>query len=161
MICVFAAANIQAQEFKFDTDLIKYRGLGLVSTKAEIIAKLGQPNKVFEPNYECGFFSSDEQGKSYYALQYGDVEFIGNDEEKYTIDRIEFKEGVTVYYGEYLLSNESDLDRLIEVFGMKKFGRLHETSTDSVVLFEEGSDGGIRFSLKNGKLSKIGYWSPC
>lgn len=44
-----------------DFDLIKYNGLNFLSTKFEIIEKLGQPEKSYDPNYECGFYQQNHK----------------------------------------------------------------------------------------------------
>lgn len=59
------------------------------------------------------------------------------------------------------LDMDSDLDKLIEVFGMELFGSFHDSSTDSKLIRFQDSDDGIIFYLKDGRLSKLSYWSPC
>lgn len=146
---------------EFNSDSLSFNGLKMWSTKSEIINVLGQPDRIYEPNFECGFLSSDEQGKPFYAMVYENVVFVGNDKDKYVLDEIDLADGLTINYGNQELSNKSNLDRLIEVIGDKKFESLHDTSTDSRTLFNKGSDGGWRFTLENGRLVSIGFWSPC
>lgn len=46
------------QQYNFDLDKVKFKGLGLKTTKKVITEKFGQGRRV-ETNYECGFFASD------------------------------------------------------------------------------------------------------
>ena len=45
----------------------RINGLLFISSKKDITKEFGSPSKVFEPHYECGFFSEDELGQKYYA----------------------------------------------------------------------------------------------
>jgi len=80
-----------------DFDQIKFKGLNFYSSKKEIIKKLGKPVKIYEPNYECGFLSNDEQGIIYYTLEYKKVKFTGNKKEKFVLEEINFKNDKKIF----------------------------------------------------------------
>ncbi|HEY9117249.1 MAG TPA: hypothetical protein VIN11_05450 [Roseivirga sp.] len=142
-------------------ELIKIGKLDFHSTKEKIVAALGEPNEITEPNYECGFLSSEEQGKPFFKLSYEHYHFVGNDEDGYLIEELYFNQGVSISYNGVNIDKDITLDGLIEVFGMELFGSFHDTSTDSKLIRFDMSDSGVIFYLTNGKLSKMEYWSPC
>ena len=146
-----------------DFKLIKYNGLEFYSSKSEIKEKLGNPHKTFEPNYECGFLSAYEQSTEYFTLDYGAIKFTGNEKEKYLIELIDFEndETIVLKYGEYNLTCETTLAELALIFGehlVKHYGNNHN---GRVVIFQEKTDDGIRIEIKDGKLIRFRYWSPC
>src|SRR6185295_2765725 len=73
----------------FDLNIIKFKGLGLTTTKKEVITKLG-PGKRIETNYDCGFFSSDQSKAPYYQLGYPDFRFIGSDKDNFYLQSVDF-----------------------------------------------------------------------
>ena len=145
-----------------DYDLIKYNGLNFISTKSEIEEKLGIPNNTFQPNYECGFLSSAEQGKNYFTLEYDKVKFTGNGE-KYILEQINFENdnSIVLDYGEYKLSCETKLNELAEIFGNEILSHFENDLNDEILIYHAKYDGGIILELKNGKLIRFEYWSPC
>ena len=146
-----------------DFDLIKYNGLNFHSTKSEIIKKLGEPKKTYDPNYECGFLSTDSQDGEYLTLDYGKIKFTGSEKELYILEQVDLENdsSIIIKYGNESLNCETDLTKLIEIFGdglAKHFGNELD---GAVVIFREKADDGIRLSIKNGKLIQFEYWSPC
>lgn len=146
--------TIEAEKFKFGD-------LGFRSSKEEIVKVFGEPKRISEPNYECGFLSSSEQGKTFYLLDYKNIQFVGNEKDGYVIDKFNLTYGMSFTYDGVKLDMDSDLDKLIEVFGIQLFGSFHDSSTDSKLIRFQDSDDGIIFYLKDGRLSKLSYWSPC
>tara|TARA_R110002050_G_scaffold300005_2_gene467284 strand:- start:66 stop:569 length:504 start_codon:yes stop_codon:yes gene_type:complete len=146
-----------------DFDLVKYHGLGFLSSKLEITKKLGSPTNVYAPNYECGFLSSDEQGASFVTLDFKRIKFTGTDKENYLIEEVIFENdsSINLTYGEFILNCETDSNDLIKIFGEKIAKRLTNNFSGGIVIFHGENDEGIRLELKNGKLIKWGYWSPC
>ena len=102
-----------------DFDLIEYKQLGFSSSKAEVKNVLGKPNKIYEPNYECGGLSSEEQGIPFYVLDYGHVKFIGWDDDNYLFHEIIFENdnSVKLSYGKFVLTCETNSADLIGIFG--------------------------------------------
>lgn len=154
LLSIFVAQQVLGQ--KVDFKKIKYNGLNFYSTKDEIVRKLGKPKKIFNPNYECGFLSGDEQGGEYFTLDYGKIKYTGNTKEKYLLEKITFEnKKVVLFYGKNMLTSETTSTQLSKIFG-KKF----KENGSFLIPFINGDDG-IKIELKNGKLVRMEYWSPC
>ena len=144
-------------------DLLKYKGLSFFSTKSEITEKFGNPIKTFEPHYECGFLSSDEQGVDYFTLEYDKIKFTGNEKEKYVLEQIDFENdnSIILNYDKYKLTCKTELSELAEIFG-KEIIKFFDNNLNGKILIRHFEyDSGIILELKNGKLIRLEYWSPC
>ncbi len=146
-----------------DFDSIKYNGLNFYSTKSEILKKLGEPKKLYDPKYECGFLSNDSQDARYSTLDYGKIKFTGNEKELYVLEQIDLENNrsITIKYGDENLNCETDLKKLIEIFGDALAKHFANELDGEIVILHVKSDDGIRLSIKNGKLIRFEYWSPC
>jgi hypothetical protein len=146
-----------------DFDKMKFNGLNFYSTKSEIINKLGNPKRVYYPNYECGFLSGDGQGIVYYTLDYGKIKFTGNERDKYFLEKVDFENNnsLVLNYKQYKLSCKTTLNELIKIFGSGIIKLLKENRHGKFTLMHEKCDDGIVIEIKKGKLVKIEYWSPC
>ena len=102
-----------------DFQLISFNGLKFYSPKSEIVEKLGQPEKIFEPKYECGFLSAESQSTKYFTLDFKNIKFTGNHKESYLIEFINFNNdnSIILKYGKFNLNSETRLSELIEIFG--------------------------------------------
>jgi len=156
-----ATMNVSLIGQDFDMTKFTYQGLPFYSEKEQIIKKLGTPNKEFLPQYECGFLSTDSQDKVFHSLQYNYALYTGAPGIKYVLEKLSLDNGVTVSYDGHKMSNQTDLDELIEIFGMDTMGSLHDTYTGRYSVRSEKSDAGINFILENGRVVMIEYWSPC
>ena len=158
LIAIFQICSAQSVDY----NLFEYKRLSFYSAKSEIEKKLGKPLKIYEPNYECGFLSSHEQSANYFSLDYDKVIFTGNEKEKYLLEFIYFKDKSTILkYSEYSLTSETTIDELAKIFGKEIYESLKSNNNRSVFLAQENADDGIFFRIKDGKLYKIEYWSPC
>ena len=147
-----------------DFDLIKYKGLDFYSTKSEIIQKLGKPKKTYDPNYDCGFLSTDDsQIIHFVTLDYGNIKFTGNKKDKYVLDRVYFENdnSIVVQYGNRNLTHKTDFSELIELLGDKIKEGFGKKLDGAFIIFNEGYDDGIRIYIINGKLTRLEYWSSC
>src|SRR5688572_2737723 len=72
----------RGQDSDFDLKNIKFKGLEFSTTKKAIINSFGEGKRV-ETNYECGFFTNDQEGGPYYQLAYSNFNYIGSDKEKF------------------------------------------------------------------------------
>lgn len=144
-------------------DLISYNGLHFYSTKTDIIKRLGKPKSTYEPDYECGFLSSDWQGTKYFTLDYEKVKFTGNKKELYLIELVDFENdnSIILKYGNYNLTCETRLTDLIRIFGKELKKSFDKNSNGSIIIFRQKGDDGIRIKIKKGKLTRFEYWSPC
>src|SRR5690606_1316961 len=120
-----------------DFKLFKYNGLEFYLSKSEIKEKLGNPHKTFEPNYECGFLSADEQSTEYFTLDYGTVKFTGNENEKYLIELINFEndETIVLKYGEHSLTRETTMTELALIFGEHRITHYDNDKNGRVMLY--------------------------
>ena len=165
VLLVFIIATIahlgMSQEVDFE--LIKYKGLNFYSPKSEIIQKLGPPLRIYDPNYECGFLSSEEQNTKFYTLDYGKVKFTGNDKEGYLLEEIECGEdcSLVLSYGKYSLSCKTNITELAEIFGEELTKRFKSSTNASMIIHHGIRDDGIKIEVKEGKLIKVEYWAPC
>lgn len=146
-----------------DFNLIKFNGLNFHSAKSEIIEKIGLPKKTYDPNYECGFLSTELQEGDYLTLDFGKIKFTGNEKELYVLEQVDFvnDKSIILKYGNRNLTCETVLSELIEIFGdglAKHFGK---EINGAIIIFHDKADDGIRISIKNGKLIRFEYWSPC
>ena len=146
-----------------DFDLINYNGLDFYSTKTEIIETFGQPQKIYEPNYDCGFLSTYSQGEKYLTLDYGKIKFTGNESELYVLEKVNLQKNnsISLKYGNHKLTYETDLNKLIEIFGTELQDKFKDDKNGKVVIFRKKADDGILIEIKNGKLIRFEYWSPC
>jgi len=145
-----------------DFDLISYQGLDFRATKSAIMKKLGKPQKIYDPNYECGFLSTASQDGIFLTLDYGNIKFTGNKKENYVLDYINFENdhSIVLKYGDYNLTHKTKLSELTAIFGneIDDFGKQKD---GDFIVFQSEHEDGLRIRIKNGKLVWIEYWSPC
>ncbi|MCK8520405.1 hypothetical protein M0D21_02435 [Aquimarina sp. D1M17] len=147
-----------------DFEKFEFKGLNFYSSKSKIIKKFGDPNKQFEPNYDCGGLSAEWQGVKYFTLEYRDVKFTGNEKEKYLIEKINFKNDNTIelIYGKHKLNCETELNMLSEIFGKQIKDRIAKGQLNGLFTVQhEKMDDGITLEIENGKLISFGYWTSC
>ncbi len=135
---------------------LKINGLSFSSTKEDIIKTFGEPVKIFQPRYECGFLSEDEQGAKYYTLDYGSFKFTGNKGEGYILENalMSVDSKMKITYQGRTLSGNTTLKELEELFKT-------ELNRSEIKVFFKDRDDALIFSIVNDKLIRIMYWSPC
>ncbi|MEW7292887.1 hypothetical protein [Aquimarina sp. 2304DJ70-9] len=147
-----------------DFDKFQFKELNFFSSKSKIIGKLGNPNREFEPNYDCGGLSADWQGGKYFSLDYEKVRFTGNKKAKYLIEKIDFENdnSVGLTYGKHILNCETELEKLSEIFGSQIKNRMDKGQLSGLfTVLHEKTDDGIILEIKNGKLIRFRYWTSC
>ena len=154
----------RAQQSDFDLKDIKFKGLGFSTTKADILKSLGQAKRV-ETNYECGFFTNDQEGGPYYQLVYSEFNYIGSDNEKFFyLENVFFdlKGSVKIDYIDKVLTGQTTEEEFIKMFGEKvRSNFVKHQDHNTFLLYSKGSDDGALFVFRNGRLSKFEYWTPC
>jgi len=162
LLLVLVATTSFGQQSNFDLNSIKFKGLGLRTTKKEIVDKFGQGKQV-ETNYECGFFTNDQPNGPYYQLVYTGFNFIGSDKEGFYLQSVDFDLNgkVRLNYADKVLSGQTTKDDFIKMFG--DIARKHFENPDNhgIILIAQGRDDGARFTFKNGVLVRFEYWTPC
>lgn len=153
----------RGQESDFELKNLKFKGLEFNTTKEKLIKVLGHGKKV-ETNYECGFFTNDQDGGPYYQLVYSDFNYIGSDKGKFFLQNVQFDlDGkIKFYYQDIELSGMTNKDVFIKIFGKKAEENFtkhpdHET----FFFYSKDSDDAAVFTFKNGRLHKFEYWTPC
>ena len=159
ILFILISTSVHAQFL--EQKLLKVNGLSFVSGQDQIIAAFGQPDQTYEPNYDCGFLSSEEQGKTFYSLVYSGLKFTGNKSDNYLIEEVDLRKNssLKIRYKDHNLNSVSSAKELAEILGIKPNSE-YETNTTLKVFFQN-SDDAIFFLFKNGKLVKLDYWSPC
>jgi len=145
------------------------KNLSFKSSKKQIINAYGSKVKIDEPNYECGFLSSDWQKKSFYQLLYEDIVFIGNEEDGYIIEKIVFnsKSSHKLIYKNQIIDYKTTFQDLQNIFGQNQMRKLNNNSDnhDQYIIpsgfSKNASEDAYIIYLNKGKVMKIEYWSPC
>ena len=160
LILTFTASLIIITAFANDITIsyqdLKINNLYTITKKENIIKTFGNPSKVFEPKYECGFLSEAEQGQKYYSLQYTFLKFTGNSKEGYQLEEIKFnpKANFKFTYKGRKLSHTTNKNQFEALFKIKIKG-------SEISLRYKNSESALVFTFINGLLSKINDWSPC
>jgi len=160
-VILLSFQNTGAQNIDFDK--LIFEDISCYSSKVNIVEKLGEPLKIYNPNYECGFLSSDEQMKEFETLEYENIKFTGNNEDKFIIEEINFNnKSTSITYSNFQLNSETTLSDLEEIFGTIITNDFKNDSGIVIVPNENKiKEDGFQFVIKDGKLISIMYWSPC
>ena len=152
------------QQSDFDLKNIKFKGLEFSTTKESIIKSFGQGKRV-ETNYECGFFTNDQEGGPYYQLVYPEFNYIGSDKEKFFyLQNVEFdaKGRVKINYLGNELTGETTEGEFVKIFGEKvKNNFVKHSDHNTFLLYSKASDDGAVFFFRDGRLFRFEYWTPC
>ncbi|HTE32313.1 MAG TPA: hypothetical protein VK666_18155 [Chryseolinea sp.] len=154
---------LRGQEKDIELKKIGFKGINFIATKEAILKSFGPGEKV-ATNYDCGFFTNDQEGGPYYQLVYANFNYIGSDTEEFYLENVTFDlEGKTiVYYGNSRLSGKTTVGDFVKVFGNRAKEYFEKyPAEDSILLFSKSSDDGAIFTFKAGRLFKFEYWTPC
>jgi hypothetical protein len=151
---------------QIDFSKLRLNQLAFTSSRSQVQQRLGQPRAVVVPNYECGAYSSREQGQKFYELRYPQVRFIGNSKVGYAIDHVQFvAKGPTLTYGSQTLSDRTTVADLQRLFGPGTHSEKIKTDEmpqgQEAVSVMSGHDDGAIFWFSHGRLTKFEYWTPC
>jgi hypothetical protein len=58
----------QSEPETIDSLSLKLNGLSFFLKKEVILSNFGKPTRIFEPKYECGYLSEEEQGNNIIPL---------------------------------------------------------------------------------------------
>lgn len=165
LLLFMSLVDCHAQEGSIDFSVLRLKGLEFTSEKKAIVKAFGEPLKMVEPKYECGFHSEDEQGEKYYQLVYDNIVFIGNEKEKYGIESIDFNStsDFSLEYGKWKLNHKTSINDFVKIFGesIRENFMESDSETTGVLLFFRDADSGLKFTFKSGYLTTMEYWSPC
>ncbi len=157
-------ATISQGQNDFDLNDIKFNDLEFHSTKDLITESFGIPKKV-ETDYECGFFTNDQEGGPYYQLIYPDYSYIGSDKEEFFLQKVKFDlEGkIKMKYKDKELSGLTTKEDFIKIiYGDKDWEQLKDQFDINVlIIYSKNGDDGARFTFRDGRLIEFEYWTPC
>ncbi|MDF2158480.1 hypothetical protein [Algoriphagus sp. CAU 1675] len=151
----------------FQADYIFIDGLAFHQQGVKGIFENYGPTKFSNTNYECGFFSNEEQGKTFYELIYKQVTWIGNNEEGFLAELVRFDpEGRMKWSYKGIELSGKSTQKEIESFMDKSAEPIKFSGRDDDNLFSVGgyfqdADDGFFLLLKQGYLIEFHYWSPC
>ena len=153
VICLFLFhSDIQIDSISFED--ISFSTLGFYSSPDKIKSVLGEPLRIEEPKYECGFLSSDEQQKTFISLIYPHVKFTGAQNGLYILEEIRFDDpNVKLRFGETVMSGASHKSEIMNMFGLS--GDLK--SLDRFLVRSDSGDDGLMVLFKNERLVEIHY----
>ena len=150
------------QQYNFELDKLKFRGLELKTTKKVIAENFGQGKRV-DTDYECGFFASDQPGGPYYQLVYTDFSFIGSDKGEFYLQSVDFdlKGKMKLYYTDKVFTGLTTKEEFIKMFGDIVREHFDNPDNKAIVLIANDRDDGARFAFNDGRLVRFEYWTPC
>jgi hypothetical protein len=160
---LFITSLSYGQYDDFELSKIIFKGVEFSTTKRRIIESFGQ-GKIIYTNYECGFFSNDQEGGPYYKLVYSDFNYIGSDKENFYLQYVTLgTDGVTkIKYADKELNGRTTKEEFIKIFGKVVKDYFDKNpEDDSILMYSKGSDDGAIFWFQNGRLVKFEYWTPC
>ena len=164
ILFLLTAIISRGQESDFDLKNIQFKGLEFSATKKAIINSFGE-GKRSETNYECGFFTNDQEAGPYYQLVYSNFNYIGSDKEKFFyLQNVDFdaKGTIKVKYLEKELTGKTTEEEFVKMFGEEvKSNFVKHGDHNTFLLYSKGSEDGAVFYFKNGRLFKFEYWTPC
>lgn len=175
-LLVILFGSVWAQ--KASGDDLKINGIGFSTAGKKTILKVfGTPIKQFAPHYECGFLS-DQQGETFYTLQYKSLKWTGNAKRGYQLEGLLIQPNANyhVTYKGRNLSSQTTIKEFAVLTGVHstkietgagnpedllKLFKDPNLKTTSMELQDKGADDKYIFYFFHGRLCKIEYWSPC
>jgi hypothetical protein len=151
-----SGSTCAAQSGKIDFAKLQVSGLKFTASKSQVLTRLGKPLSIVEPHYECGEYSSEQEGQKFYQLRYQQATFIGNARQGYELESFRFgRTGpAQLTYGQQLLSAATTLPEFIRLFGKVE---THKNKDGSVALIVWQQDASATFTFKAGHLSSYSY----
>ena len=159
---------ISLNTFSQNPSILEYKsisinGINKESSKADILNEFGKPDSIYDPNFECGFYSTEQPGvDSVLLIQYSNIEFLLVNERVVFRD-IYFDAGSTIT----LQSEDIVLDKSTNMEYLKKkfpssYKSLIEQDDNILRLWPcEFCDSEIWIHLKEDKIKRIQFWHPC
>ncbi|MEJ1242508.1 hypothetical protein WBG78_30445 [Chryseolinea sp. T2] len=163
-LLLLLGAISKEQQIDFELKNLKFKGLEFSTTKEAIVGAVGQGRRI-ETNYECGFFSNDQEGGPYYQLMYANFNYIGSDKEKtFYLEHVNFDAdgSIKLMYLKSELTGRTTVSEFAGLFGERAKEIVVELRDDnSILLYSKSSDDGAVFRFRNGRLFEFQYWTPC
>jgi len=130
----------------------------LKSNKEKILELIGQPDSISEPNYECGFHSTAEQGRKFYQYYYGSMNFILSDKGA-DIERISFDKTQEIQINDLRVHHKTTFDEIVKLMNLKI---APNANPSFLIIHPKGAyDEHYELEFKEGKLIQFSIWTPC
>lgn len=142
---------------------ISVSGINHESSPEDLFYILGTPDTVFDPQYECGFYSVDLQDiESVMLHRYPDLDFLVVDGEVVFRD-VYFNEATNLVLktSEFKLSHETSLEELEELFPQAFEYWKSDNSSVLSILPCESCDVEIWLHIKDDHIWRVQFWDPC
>jgi len=151
--------TVQIVYLSFDLDSMDYQNMSLKSTPEEMKKIMGQADSIVDPNYECGFFSSEEQGEKFHQHFYGNMNFIVS-KEKAELEQINFVGGQQM-----MTINEIEINhttRYSELAKRLALPKAKEVKTIKIICEPRGGyDEHYTLTFENNLATAFEIWTPC
>lgn len=169
LLCVLAkfgmgqTKEVEVQDFK----TISIKGIDWQSTRDDLLKAFGPPDTLFDPDYDCGFYSQHWQPeiKSVELFRYGMTEFLVVDNavvlRNIYFDRPEFYELKTKHF---TLSKHTTLIELERYFpnAFKAWKDSNDANDTLIRLLPcAGCDDMIYLHMEKGRIKRVQFWDPC
>ena len=154
------------KEDTIQLDQIQIKGVNLYTTKQMLVDKLGEPDSIVNPNYECGGFSGEWQEKVFLQYFYGCFNFIGTNDQ-YQIEHIHFEKdhSLLISYKGIVLNHKTRIEEIKTLFPKSYKDRYIKNDKDNTVVVRllpyTVADDKVYLWFKNGYLIELEYWTPC
>lgn len=141
---------------EFDLTKLHLGPLAAPASKAQVTKHLGQPLAVINPHYECGDFSAEQGGQTFYQLRYRQAVFIGNSREGYELESFNFTSPgpARLAYGEQPLSAATTLAEFKRRFGPLESYPQKDGSVEVIVRQEDAT---AAFIFRAGRLARYEF----
>jgi len=143
---------------KASIENITFNGLKLKDSKLNMLSKMGEPNLIKEPKYECGPFSEDWQEIKFYQYFYDNMNFIVY-EKSAEIQEIEFKSNEVIKINGKKIKVGMTLEEICKKLGIELNG---EYFKNRVLIYpKEDLDEHYFLEFKNNKIYRFDRYEPC
>ncbi len=143
---------------------LSLNGIPFVTTKKILLRYLGKPDSIVTPHYECGGFSDNWEGGTFYQYYYSQFNYIGK-RDSFQVKSIEFNNttALNLRYKKHTLNHATKISSLEFVFPNSYTSRTLLAGLDVLIQIapEEYPSDYIYLYFRKGLLVKLEYWTPC
>ena len=148
-----------------DVSSIQINKITNSSILKDLVESFGQPDTIFDGNFECGYYSLDWQPelKSVKVVRYSGLEFyLVNDTVQFQqVIFSKLKEQVKITADNFTFTNKTTLEELNVAFPNSYLNYIKEGGNTLRILPCGFCDGELRVIVEDGVLIAIEYWTPC
>lgn len=161
---LYAKNNIKNKDYiafaNFDKITLNGKSIYFGFERNEILKLYGKPIKEYDPKHECGFLTPNtDEDLPYNSLEYKNVIFTGNDEEKYIVVEIDFT--LFDFSKNELMINGFIINNASTIHDLRKILKKNLNIRDNKIVLNDSSDDQFTIKFKDNKITSLYYWSPC